>query len=232
MASRDKGKQHVTSAKSMPETEPLVSQAYRAIEERIVTLELEPGAAVSEAFLSRQLGIGRTPVREALHRLAREGLVWISPRRGIYVSDIRIDAQLRLLEVRRALERLMAARAARNAGSAERAEFAEIAAAMRAVAGANDDVAFLRLDARFNRRLAEVAGNEFAAAAMGLMAGRSRRFWYRYYESLADLPHTARLHADMAAAIADGNPDAATNATEALMDYLEQFTRAVFASAN
>ncbi|HAE00603.1 MAG TPA: GntR family transcriptional regulator, partial [Rhodospirillaceae bacterium] len=86
----------------------LTEQAYRQIEERIVTLRLEPGEVLSEASLSLELGIGRTPIREALQRLAREGLVNILPRRGILVSDINVRNQLELLAVRREVERLMA----------------------------------------------------------------------------------------------------------------------------
>jgi len=86
----------------------LTDRAYLKLEELIVTLQLAPGEIVSEAALSRQLRIGRTPIREALHRLARERLVNILPRRGIIVSEINIAAQLRLLEVRREIERLVA----------------------------------------------------------------------------------------------------------------------------
>src|SRR3979409_1224013 len=93
----------------------LTDQAYLQLEELIVTLQLEPGEIVSEAALSGQLRIGRTPIREALHRLARERLVNTLPRRGIVVSEINVGAQLRLLEVRREIERLVARSAARRA---------------------------------------------------------------------------------------------------------------------
>src|SRR5258707_256719 len=84
-----------------PET--LTDQAYRELEEEIITLRIPPGAVVSEALLSKRFGVGRTPVREALQRLAREGLVVIMPRRGVVVSEIDVSAQLRLLEARRLL---------------------------------------------------------------------------------------------------------------------------------
>jgi DNA-binding GntR family transcriptional regulator len=63
----------------------LTEQAYRALEEQIVTLKIAPGTVVSEAVLGQRLGIGRTPIREALWRLARERLVTIIPHRGIIV---------------------------------------------------------------------------------------------------------------------------------------------------
>ena len=87
----------------------LTDRAYGELEELIVTLKLAPGAAVSEAELSSRLRIGRTPIREALQRLARERLVTILPRRGIVVSEINVARQLRLHEVRRELERSGAA---------------------------------------------------------------------------------------------------------------------------
>src|SRR5262249_44464891 len=95
--------------------ESLTEKAYRQIEELIVTLQIPPGTVVSEAQLSERLAIGRTPIREALQRLARERLVVVLPRRGIMVSEINVRTQLRLLEVRRELERLIARSAARRA---------------------------------------------------------------------------------------------------------------------
>ena len=94
--------------------EMLTDRAYRLLEEEIVTLALAPGAVVSEAILSNRLGVGRTPIREALQRLAREHLVQILPRRGVIVSEIDVVKQLRLIETRRELERLLARSAARR----------------------------------------------------------------------------------------------------------------------
>ena len=104
-------------------TETLTDKAYRALEEEIVTLRIPPGTVVSEAILSRRLGVGRTPVREALQRLAREWLVVILPRRGIVVSEIDPVRQLRLLEARREIERLLARSAAKRSTSAQRVQF-------------------------------------------------------------------------------------------------------------
>src|SRR3546814_14394892 len=78
------------------------SDPFKQLEELIVTLRLPPGHVLSEADLAKRLDIGRTPIREALQRLAREGLVVIMPRRGIMVSDINVKRQLRLLEIGRA----------------------------------------------------------------------------------------------------------------------------------
>jgi DNA-binding GntR family transcriptional regulator len=208
------------------QAETLTEKAYRALEEEIVTLRIPPGTLVSEAILSRRLGVGRTPVREALQRLAREWLVVIMPRRGIVVSEIDPIRQLRLLEARREIERLLARSAARCSTPVQRVQFREIAAGMDDASSRNDDIAFMRLDREFNLLVLDGARNEFAAAAMSLMNGLSRRFWYVHYKQVADLPLAARLHASIARAIADADQDVAGCAADALVDYIEAFARA------
>jgi DNA-binding GntR family transcriptional regulator len=207
-------------------SDTLTDKAYRALEEDIVTLRIPPGTVVSEAILSRRLGVGRTPVREALQRLAREWLVVILPRRGIVVSEIDPVRQLRLLEARREIERFLTRSAAKRATALQRIAFREIAAGMDQAARRADDIAFMRLDRAFNLLVLDSAGNEFAASAMSLMNGLSRRFWYMHYKQAADLPLAARLHATIARAIADGDQDAAGRSSDALVDYIQAFARA------
>ncbi len=204
----------------------LTDKAYRALEEAIVTLRIAPGTVVSEAMLSRRLGVGRTPVREALQRLAREWLVVILPRRGIVVSEIDPVRQLRLLDVRLEIERFLARSAALRAGAAQRERFRVVAERMDAAAADADDLAFMRLDREFNLLVLEAAGNEFGSAAMSSMNGLSRRFWYMHYKQAADLPLAARLHAAIARAIAGGDQDGAGQASDALVGYIKAFARA------
>lgn len=209
-----------------PRSESLTEQAYRRLEEMIVTLRLEPGEVLSELALAADLGIGRTPIREALQRLEREGLVVILPRKGILVSDINPRKQLLLLEVRRELERLVARSGAQRGSDAERSRFLEIASGMEEAAERNDDIAFMRLDDELNKMITAAAHNEYAARAMRLFQGLSRRFWYMHYRQAADLPLCARLHAQQARAVAMGDSQAAAEATDRLMDYVDTFTRA------
>ncbi|HEY0293264.1 MAG TPA: GntR family transcriptional regulator [Hansschlegelia sp.] len=203
----------------------LTDQAYLQLEELITTLQLPPGAFLSELALSERLSIGRTPIREALQRLARDGLVVVIPRRGILVSEINLKSQLRLLETRRVLEALLARLAAERADPAERRRFAEIAVAMRASAADADDLAFMRLDREFNQLTATAARNEFAVRSISTMTALSRRFWYQHYREVGDLPLSARLHAEVAEAIASRNREAASAASDRLMDYIESFAR-------
>jgi DNA-binding GntR family transcriptional regulator len=199
--------------------------AYAQLEEMITTAQLAPGQALSEPYLSATLGIGRTPVREALQRLARERLVVIHPRRGIAIADVNVRNQLKLLELRRELERLIARGAARRGSADERKEMLEIADNMERAAKKNDDTLFLRFDRRFNVLSTEMARNEFLSDAMQPLQGLSRRFWYMHYKTAADMPLTAKLHADVARAIGEGNEKVAMQASDALIDYIENFTK-------
>jgi DNA-binding GntR family transcriptional regulator len=203
----------------------LTDQAYRLIEEQIVTLRLKPGDVLSEQMLSASLKIGRTPIREALQRLSREGLITILPRKGILVSDINPRNQLLLLEVRRELERLLSRAGAARATADQRKRLADIAQGMDRAAKTNDDISFMRLDGEFNALMIEAAHNDYAARSMKLLQGLSRRFWYMHYREAADLPLCARLHANQARAIAQGNGEAAARASDKLVDYVESFTR-------
>jgi len=212
--------------KEEPADASLTERAYRALEEMIVTLQLAPGAVVSEAALSQRTGIGRTPIREALQRLAREHLMVVLPRRGILVAEVDVRRQLLLLEVRRELERLIARSAAKRATDAERKRFAEIADEMEAAAARGDDIAFMRLDREFNKLTSEASHNEFAETAMAPLHAVSRRFYYIHYQQVADLELTARQHADVARAIAAGDRERAASASDRLLDYIESFTRA------
>lgn len=200
--------------------------AYRLLEEMIVTMELAPGALLSELELALQMGLGRTPVREALQRLAVEHLVVIMPRRGIRVTDVEIKQQLKLLEVRRLLEQLNAGLAADRASVVMKQRFSEIAKQMIDAAAAADYLGFLRLDNEFNELLAAAADNPFSASMLQQMHGLSRRFWHNYYRHEDDLPLVAKIHAAIASGIAEGDMKAAVEASRVHMDYIKSFTLA------
>ena len=201
-------------------------EAYLKIRDRIVSLDLAPGSVVNEARLQHELNIGRTPIREALQRLAREGLVRILPRKGIQVSETDPRKQLLVLEVRRELERLLCRLGAERGSEEQRKRFRAIADGMDRAAKTNDDLAFLRLDRELNLLISEAAHNDHASGAMRVLHGHSRRFWYMHYRQAADLPLCARLHAAQARAIADGDAKRACEASDRLIDYTETFTRA------
>lgn len=213
-------------AERLPEVPAkLMDLAYEQIEEAIVTLRIPPGTAVSEQSLSVMTGIGRTPIREAVQRLAREHLVLVLPQRGLLVSEIDLTKQLKLLETRREIERLVCRSAAKRASETERRHFLRLAGDFLAAAEKNDDRAFMSSDREFNELCLAAARNEFAEGAMRSLHGLSRRFWYLHYKQSADLPEMARLHAAVAAAIGKADIDGAGRTLDALLDNIETFTR-------
>jgi DNA-binding GntR family transcriptional regulator len=222
----------VPQSAAQPPSDPAVKAttltdlAYTRLEEMIATLLLPPGEFLSEQALADVVGLGRTPIREDLQRLAREGLVTILPRRGVLVAPVDAREQLLVVEVRRELERLISRSAAERSTDTQRASFAAIADGMDRAGRGNDALDFLRLDRELNLLMLEAAHNAFAARAMQLLAGLSRRYWYQNHRDAADLPLCARLHATQARAVAAGDSAAAGAATDALMDYVAAFTKA------
>jgi DNA-binding GntR family transcriptional regulator len=206
------------------EADSQVRQAYLALEERIATLALAPGQVLSETSLAAMLGLGRTPVREALQQLAREGLVAVHPKRGVVITEIDVKRQLKMLELRRYLERYVVEAAATHATAAERQRFREIADLMKDAGGRGDGEAFLALDREFNLLLLASARNEFATNAMKLIQGLARRFWYAYGDN-ANLGETARLHAEIARSVAEHEREPAVKYLDSLIDNVEEFTR-------
>lgn len=204
----------------------LNQEAYRRLEEMIVTLELAPGSLVSESILSRQLGIGTTPIREALQRLAREYLVDIIPRRGVVVTTIDVRRQFEVLETRRELDRLLSSAAARRSSAIERKWFAENLDHTRTAIAANDVREFLRLDAELNQLLSRAARNATAAALASTLHTVSRRFWFYHHDPQTALLEIGPLHADLVEAIALGDAALAGTASNQLIDYLVEFAHA------
>jgi DNA-binding GntR family transcriptional regulator len=214
---------------SAPAAPTLNEEAYRLLEELIVTLQLAPGSVVSEAGLSERIGIGTTPIREALQRLAREHLVQILPRRGVIVTGIDVRLQLQVLETRRELDRLIARSAARRATAAEREQMARTAAQMGQAVAADDLHGFLQLDAQMNLLAAQAARNEVAARAVAALHSVSRRFWFFHHERWPGTAATLQLHVQLAEALAAGSEARVAAASDALIDDLDAFARSTLA---
>ena len=205
-------------------TRSLADQAYDRIEELIVTLKLPPGHAFSEGELAEQLGIGRTPLREALQRLAADRMVEIQPRRGLFVTEIDVADYLNLLETRRVLDRLVAEQAARRIRPTEQAALNECVTRFEHAAACLDANAFLHADREADQLIESAARNPWATDAAASLHVHCRRFWM-VHEHRADMATSARLHADVFRAIATANPEKAGKACDALIAYLESFAR-------
>lgn len=200
-------------------------QAFLDIERMIVLQELAPGTLVSEKQLMEHTGLGRTPVREALQRLARERLVEIHPNRGVLVPTASIEAQLKLLELRRTLEPFAVRLAAIRATTEQRTTARRLADYIVETPRSVDDFAKFLQSA--HALVVSATQNEFVEVAMAPLQGLSRRFWFGNLTSPeADLARAAQLHHDILAAIADADGDTAESASLALSDYLFDFTYA------
>jgi DNA-binding GntR family transcriptional regulator len=205
----------------------LSDQAFSALEEMIVTLKLPPGSLWSEAMLSESIGIGRTPVREAVQRLAEYHLVLIMKRHGIRIAEVNEQEQLLVLETRRELERLIATRAARRASAEDKKTLAAMAQALLKAGKAGDVVEMLRQYFVAKTFTAVCSGNRFTAQAIAPLYTLSRRFYFMHHKELNDLSEVARLHADLLRAIATGDEQAAAVACERQIDYAAGFAKRI-----
>lgn len=203
----------------------LVDRAHRVLEELIVTQQLPPGSLWSEAALSKLTRIGRTPVREAIKRLAAGHLMEIAPRHGVRVSDVNFAEQLLVLEFRCSLEELIAVLAARRANMAERTMLAAMAKDMERAGGIGDVTAYMRSIFAANRFLARIARNSYVAKAIEPLHTLSQRFYFLHHLELNDLKTVGSLHAKVARAIAAADERAAAAAARLMMEYVERFTR-------
>jgi DNA-binding GntR family transcriptional regulator len=205
----------------------LSEQAFGMLEEMIVTLQLPPGSLWSESTLSESLGIGRTPVREALQRLAEYHMVVILRRHGIRIAEVNEHEQLLMLETRRELERLISARASRRASAAERQTLAAMAQALLAAGKAGDIVELLRQYFVAKKFMARCAGNRFSEQAIAPLYTLSRRFYFMHHQELDNLRDVARLHAELLRAVATGDEKAAIAACDRHIDFAESFTKRI-----
>jgi DNA-binding GntR family transcriptional regulator len=205
----------------------LADIAHSKLEELVVTLELAPGSLWSEAMLSDRIGIGRTPVREAVQRLAWERLVTIIRRHGIRISDIDPHEQMLVLELRREFEPLVAARAARRATVDERRYLSKTADSFMEAGATVDVMKFLRVHFESKRFIIACARNPFIANAFAPINALTRRFYFVYQREAKDVAKAASLHAAMLKAIASGDEVSAADAAIAMVDYAEYYTRSV-----
>lgn len=156
----------------------LSDKAYRLIKHQIVTLELAPSSLIDEQLLTEELGIGRTPVREALRQLAAEKLVTIVPRRGTFVADISITDLHELWEVRWNLEGLAARLAAQRIGRRQLEQMKALFDDFDQVVDKGGDQAFMDIDDRFHHLLYRATNNKFLEDVLDRLYTLSARLWY------------------------------------------------------
>jgi DNA-binding GntR family transcriptional regulator len=159
-------------------------RAYDLIKRKIITTEMPPGAVIQEAALMADLGLGRTPIREALKLLEAERLVTVSPRRGIFVTPINISDLAKLQEIRSVLDLLSVRLAALRVTPADLAQMQAWVEETRAALPSGDMRALMQLEHRFHELLAAATRNDLLAAESERLYSLSVRIWYYYIEQL------------------------------------------------
>jgi DNA-binding GntR family transcriptional regulator len=203
----------------------LSEKAYHLIKERIITLELEPLAVIDEQALMKDLDLGRTPIREALHQLAAEGLVIIAPRRGMFVADISITDLQKIFEVRMLLEGFCAQLAAQRATPGQ---IARMEAVLDELGGASDEdiEALMMIDERLHELMYQAADNEFLTDSLQRLLAPSMRLWHLVLDRLHNVRESIEQHREVVAAIKAGDGDRAEALIQQHITHFQQGIKA------
>jgi len=196
-------------------------EAYLRIRDLIVSLELPPGSIVNERELMERLGLGRTPVREALRALAQEGLVEVYPRRGIFVSSVDVGDLASLSEVRAVLESHAARLAAERATQEERDEAGVLIDELGRTLGARE---LIELDQRIHRHVYRCAHNPFLEKTLNEYYVLTLRIWFLALDRVARLDDAVREHRELMTAIRDGDGE---HAEDSMRRHVLGFERAI-----
>jgi DNA-binding GntR family transcriptional regulator len=198
----------------------LAEKAYHAIRDLIVSLELAPGVVIDERELMERLGIGRTPVREALRRLAHEGLVEVYPRRGMFVTGVDVRELARLSEVRAVLEPEAARLAAERATEADRTAIGELLDEL--AAPGRDDRELMALDERIHGAVYRAAHNDLLEATLSQYYVLALRIWSMALDRQHELEEAVDAHRALLEAIRDGDGLRAADTMRAHVQNFEQ----------
>ncbi|TFD21398.1 GntR family transcriptional regulator [Cryobacterium sp. TMS1-13-1] len=210
----------------------LADIAYERVRDRLLTLDIKPGDLLSDGELAKDLGVGRTPVREALKRLELDRLVVSYPRRGTFATRVDVTDLAFISEIRTQLEPLAASRAARVATVSAREQLREV---MRAVEGfdasAASVVKTLRLDASVHRGIYAAAANPHLEDVLIRYDNLATRIWCMVLDRLPDLSRHVHEHVDLLRAVIDGDEAGAAELARIHVSGFEQAVReALFAA--
>jgi len=199
---------------------PLADRAYDGLRDRIVTLAIPPGGPINEDALRRELGLGRTPLREAIKRLALENLVVVFPRRGTFASQINIADLTAISDVRAVLEGHAAYRAAELLSDEDEARLEALAGALEAARDSDDPQALMGLDAHVHRFVHRAAANPYLEETLGRYFNLSLRIWYLVLERLPHLAQRVHDHGELLEAIGERD---AFRARAVMVEHIETF---------
>ena len=206
----------------------LSEHAYRWIRDRLVMLDIRPGTPINEDRLGASLGIGRTPVREALKRLEHERLVVAYPRRGTFATDVNITDLAHISEVREQLEPMAAARAARRATVTERSSLGELATSLMSEQTSDMPAdALMRLDLQVHRALYAATHNPFLEDTLVRYDNLATRIWCLFVERLSGMAGHVGEHGPLLRAVVDGDEEAAARLASEHVARFEKEVRAL-----
>ena len=197
--------------------------AYLRIRDRIVSLDMPPGSVVNEARLRNELDIGRTPIREALQRLALENLVKSIPHRGTFVTDVNITDLARITEVRVVIEAHAARLAAERLGGQDRVAVQELLAVLEG-GGAADQRELMRLDQQIHRQIYRAARNSFLESTLERYLNLSLRLWYLVVDHEVRLREAVAEHVELLRAVLAGE---GSRAEESMRRHVTGFEREI-----
>lgn len=196
--------------------------AYDEIRHLIVTLQLQPGERINEQMVSERIGIGKTPVHQALQMLSAQGFVQIIPRKGIRIMPDTLQDALTVLEARSVIEGELARFAAQRADPSVLDRMEQALARGREAIKPKDFEAFTHADRAFHELIAGAAGNAILSDMLGALYGRIARIWHVRAWKLENLTQTQEEHTDIFRALAAREPDAAADAMRAHIDTLRR----------
>ncbi len=197
-------------------SQSLGNKAYDILVKRITRLEIPPGAVLAEIALVNDIGIGRTPVREALQRLAMEGLVTHRIKRGMFVSEVGYTEVQEIYEFRRIIDSAACRLAAARASAAHAEELMKIHHLLLEATENNDIDAYVSANHEYYRVLGDAARNSFIEETIPRIMNLHLRLWFMISVRLGTWHSIAEAHEvmtyDVAKAIAERNADAAERA--------------------
>ncbi|SDI04895.1 DNA-binding transcriptional regulator, GntR family [Arthrobacter subterraneus] len=189
----------------------LAERAYRELRDRLIMLDIRPGDPINDGQLAAQLGIGRTPVREALKRLETDHMVVSYPRRGTFATIVDITALADISELRRVLEPLAARKAALSANARMREELFTLADDIQRL----DDAApgnmsdLMRYDLNVHRIIYRTAGNPHLEDTLIRLDNLATRIWCLVLDKVPTVAGHVSEHVRLLKAIGDGDADQA-----------------------
>ncbi|WP_439271948.1 GntR family transcriptional regulator [Pseudochrobactrum sp. HB0163] len=201
----------------------LSDQAYLLLERSVVTLQLKPGSVINERLLIELTGMGRTPVREAIQRLAWEGLMEVRPRSGIAITPLDPQDFAKVLDAREGVEQVLCRDAARFSDPHTHQKLRDAASMMKQAAETQNIALFLDADKAFDDVLGQASLNPYAARLAAPLQTHSRRFWYRLRQQNS-LDDSAAAHRRIIEAIVARDENAAIATAKQLITYLRTLT--------